>query len=274
MSIKSLSMYAVVAATSFICIHHVDWVLIILVFWRLHCVLPPLALATAYVYSAHYPHTTSDRYSLQMACMCIAYRLTPVTVLPPCRFLSDSYDLRHSWARYRRHGLLRLRKRSLASSLCAGRRSSLTPRGPLRRLRTLPSAFSRTPGNRTSTSASTPYVISLDPLSHSLRAGWSASTAPSGHTAPNWFGTMYSLSSSTVSSVGEYIMHSPPSAYPACGVQRNCPSAATVAGTAAASTSNAITPATATCSRSNSYGSSTSPRGSSRYREPRGVISP
>ncbi|KAH8995939.1 hypothetical protein EDB92DRAFT_107448 [Lactarius akahatsu] len=197
---KSLLMYAVVAATSFICIHHDDWVLIIRVFWRLviyqimpiltllspplltrpsqHCVPPPLAPATAYVYSAHYPHTTSDWYSLQMACMCIAYRLASVTVLPPCRSLSDSYDLRHSWARYRRHGLLRLRKRSLASSLCAGRRSPLTPRGPLRRLRTLPSAFSRTPANRTSTSTSTPYVIILNPLSHSLRAGWSRPQHP------------------------------------------------------------------------------------------------
>ncbi|KAH9059469.1 hypothetical protein EDB83DRAFT_934149 [Lactarius deliciosus] len=132
-----------------------------------------------------------------------------------------------------------------------------------------------------------------------------ASTALSGHTAPNWFGTMYSLYSSTVSSVGEYSMHSPPRVElpdlhcidtvrhlaptpsmtsepgpvtsPSCvsgGVQRNCPSAGTVAGTAAASTSNAITPATATCSRSKSYRSSIPPRGSSRYRESCGVISP
>ncbi|KAI9453147.1 hypothetical protein BJY52DRAFT_861579 [Lactarius psammicola] len=80
----------------------------------------------------------------------------------------------------------------------------------------LPPAFGRTPANGPSPSTSsietfsTPSCIMMNPPAVPP-SRFSVSTAPSGQIAPNWFGTIYPRSSSTVSSADGYTMASPPS---------------------------------------------------------------
>ncbi|KAH9062354.1 hypothetical protein EDB87DRAFT_1606636 [Lactarius vividus] len=100
--------------------------------------------------------------------------------------------------------------------------------GSLRRLSTItertsesfavppPPAFGRAPANGPSPSTSsietfsTPSGISLNPPAVPP-SRFSVSTAPSGQVPPNWFGTIYPRTASTVSSVDGYTMPSPPS---------------------------------------------------------------
>ncbi|KAH9037073.1 hypothetical protein EDB85DRAFT_1937831 [Lactarius pseudohatsudake] len=79
-----------------------------------------------------------------------------------------------------------------------------------------PPPFGRAPANGPSPSTSsietfsTPSGIILNPPGVPP-SRFSVSTAPSGQMAPNWFGTIYPRTASTVSSVDGYTMSSPPS---------------------------------------------------------------